>query len=734
MKPKSKTRPFLIAAIVLIVILGGIGIYIAYTIYRTEQVTPEESEAATCCSCKWVDPSQKNDPYSYNIAHARGVIENDGKCHFVSGIPESAPGDVEKANPSTCVDVKAKSRDDLCDAYERDKDKLCCMYEDDEGNCVKHPCCGSSNKKLCYGCFDKWSAVTATIPCEPGCIASSSNPPFNPSDLTGEVTFTGEFELKYALPGNSKYTQAELHFVYPSGMTAPDPITVEVQESMVTNSYNENGNSNKPIKIYTIPFETTWDQVVDPTQRGTYRVRLRALDEAGEWTSYVELCTFEYVINEIIESDDYCTNLDIAPTNGTGEVTSTLEVDADLREGADIVLHWMLDLNCDGEIDESIEGEEAESFTVTGTADTIDTSISRTFRYPEGEDGNVTCSASVRVEADGVFLSEISEGACSGNVTLSQASPDCGNGTCEEGETCDPEGNVSCVGEIPEGQTCRDDCTYCGDGTLDSQEECDPGITDPEDPGYNADCSEDCEFGEGPEQPTGETEFTVVKDGPDCVELVSPNNVASFTLTVTNNSDTSEQIRAVSDALPLGFTYNNGSSSINGAANPNDDGVVLETVDNSQLITWNNLGEGWTIAGNGGTLVITFSATAGPNTIIGTQTNRVTVTPSDGDPIPAEYEFMAAQVCEQPETGIFSRNVVIILAGSGLLVLAATAYYTGIGTKQTSEVLVKLSGLRDDLMLGITQPQKLAEKKMERSALKKISRRINGKKKGKKKH
>jgi len=53
------------------------------------------------------------------------------------------------------------------------------------------------------------------------------------------------------------------------------------------------------------------------------------------------------------------------------------------------------------------------------------------------------------------------------------ATPVCGNGVVEGGETCDPPG----VPMPPNNNPCRDDCTYCGDGVVQSGdgESCDDG-------------------------------------------------------------------------------------------------------------------------------------------------------------------------------------------------------------------------------------------------------------------
>lgn len=52
----------------------------------------------------------------------------------------------------------------------------------------------------------------------------------------------------------------------------------------------------------------------------------------------------------------------------------------------------------------------------------------------------------------------------------------CGDGNCDDGETCEPNGNKTCTSlSIPSGNSCRDDCTFCGDGVLQGGETCEYG-------------------------------------------------------------------------------------------------------------------------------------------------------------------------------------------------------------------------------------------------------------------
>jgi cysteine-rich repeat protein len=86
----------------------------------------------------------------------------------------------------------------------------------------------------------------------------------------------------------------------------------------------------------------------------------------------------------------------------------------------------------------------------------------------------------------------------------------CGDGELNTpGETCDPPG-----GQQPNGQTCREDCTYCGDATVDAGEQCDDGNTDNAD-----DCRNDCTLprcGDGIQDPNELCDDGNTADGDGC--------------------------------------------------------------------------------------------------------------------------------------------------------------------------------------------------------------------------
>jgi hypothetical protein len=428
-------------------------------------------------------------------------------------------------------------------------------------------------------------------------------------------------------------------------------------------------------------------------------------------------------------------------------------VDASMAQDVVPIYKWRLDLNCDGTIDEDTQGENAEVFTTSGKGLEAQ-QITRTFDFspaPQTQE-SATCEASVQIFKDEESMTnnnpipQRAENSCSGIIQLQQASPECGNGTCDGDETCDTNGNISCLSgtegnPLPAGNTCRQDCTFCGDGILNSNEECDPQASSGQ-PGYDENCQNDCTIGQTdpPVTPPADDD-TPDDDTPDpattldiqtstqqeCVELVSPNNLLDINVTITNASSSPQSVRAISDTLPRGFSYQTSSSLINNNQIA-DTNVIVESSGESQLVTWNNSGSGWLIPASG-TLTLNFQATAGPNTQMGDKTNDVTISPADGNPISAQSQLITAQNCSQPDTGIFDNNVIAILLGSALLVIAGAAYYTGFGAEKLAMlshgVESKYKKAQKNLTLMLTQPQKYMEKKIENSALKDINQHIN---------
>ncbi len=708
-KRTSKSRNAIIIVVILIAVLVGVAGFIAYTIYKARQETIDEptETLSSCCSCNYQLESE--DGSFIAVYNTEGILENNSCTPFES--------------------ITAGTELNSCANFSND-------YGEWEGDMRDLGSCISNN----------------TI----GAVAS----PPAPSDQDPNVSLVSGFVSFESDTSNTGYDAIKIEFKYPDDAEAPEPITA---------TFDDNGNLEEEIEGFTLEqeqitlpgdqaatlfiaqYDTTWDMVMDLETPGTYRVLFSAQYKGEDnWTEVVPESTLEFTLEEERERQSFCNDLDISSQGNISPLNVTLNVDASIAsDNAEPVYQWKLDLNCDGQIDTEAQGENAEQFITTGSG-LDEQQITRTFSIPETEQSG-TCQASVDVYLSQEDLESEnpipvrSEGACEGQIELAQASPDCGNGTCDPQETCDTNGNVDCLegtkgSPLPSGQTCREDCTYCGDGVLNANETCDPNIPEGQ-PGYNENCQDDCTAQEPepeePEEPTeqgGITASTSIDQ--ECVELVSPNNALDITIQAVNSSEGPKTVRAISDTLPRGISYVAGSTEI--SATPADD-PIIESSGESQLLTWDNAGNGW-IVPPGGTVTIKFQAVAGGNTEMGEKTNDITITLADQNPVPASGSFIVAQNCSQPDTGIFDNNVVIILFGTALLIIAGAAYYTGFGSQQTALFMDfagknlntatnKIKNVKDDIILFISQPQKYMEKRIEKSALKDINKHTNGKNK-----
>jgi len=150
-----------------------------------------------------------------------------------------------------------------------------------------------------------------------------------------------------------------------------------------------------------------------------------------------------------------------------------------------------------------------------------------------------------------------------------------------------------------------------------------------------------------------ESNFNVEKtSNVSCVERVAPNNIAQFTLTASNQANTTQNVTSVKDKLPLGFTYVQSSSKINGVSVTDADYVTVEKVGDTQEIVWEKAG-GWSINSNQD-LTIVFQSQADENALTGKNQNEVVITPveipADPTTLRAEYVIEVAQDCPEYET------------------------------------------------------------------------------------
>ncbi len=530
---------------------------------------------------------------------------------------------------------------------------------------------------------DTLKSTTTSGTLGPGVIAMSSDPIQPPAILSEDnqtVTFTVDFSL-YTLDEPLEYTQAEMQVTYPDVDDSPEPLLASLTEDNTTiYTYIENGQT---VTGYRVTFLSTWNEVLNYGESGLYKVSFRAMDSNEVWTDE-STGTLQFVMGDAATAGYYCNNVDIVQTRTTEYANVTITALANLPEGHEATYTWSLDVDCSENVDDDEE--------FTSTTD----SITKEFTYPSGSTGEVECPASVTIELDdGTDIEDRSEESCSGVVTLTPLSEMCGDGVFDEDEECDPG--------IEEGEddyiaNCQDDCTVLDTGEADEgdEEEEDGDLT---------------------------TDISITQTCPSCVSIAEASPTADITVTVTNSGDASQTVRAVSNTLPQGFSYSEGSSSVNQIENATDEGITVETSGESQLITWDNDGNGWAVTGGGGTLTIAFTSDVDNDVDEGTYTNTVTVTPANADPIQSESGIVLAQSCEQPETALFDRSIQPILIGTSFLLLASLAYYTGFGTRR----FAKLIDVVSEMSLTITQPQKFREKKIERKALKEIKKSTKSK-------
>jgi len=228
--------------------------------------------------------------------------------------------------------------------------------------------------------------------------------------------------------------------------------------------------------------------------------------------------------------------------------------------------------------------------------------------------------------------------------------------------------------------------------------------------------------------------FSVLKDGPYCVERVSPNNVANFTITITNADTDAEMLRNIRDKLPLGFSYVANSSAINGVAFPDSSGVTVDVTGDTHFVIW-SIGTGWTLSPDE-TMTIQFMAIAGNNAITGNNDNEVVIEPNSApyDPtgIRAVHTFTVEQTCSAPRTGLFDSTYGIVSLGILTLIMGVLFYYTSTGHKISQNVAysktVKNAGkiadntsknikdIIEDVKLKLIYPRDYFEKKIIRNA------------------
>lgn len=229
---------------------------------------------------------------------------------------------------------------------------------------------------------------------------------------------------------------------------------------------------------------------------------------------------------------------------------------------------------------------------------------------------------------------------------------------------------------------------------------------------------------------TTRSSFSVTKTGtPECVERVSPDNIAQFTITITNTGETSENIESIKDKLPLGFEYDEGTTKINNVSVEDEEYVTTTTVGDTIEVVWEKA-SGWTISSNQ-TLTVTFDAIAASSALTGENLNEVIITPekvpTNPDTLSAEAIITVQQDCDDEDeviptldpsdtnTGLFDTTVGRIFTGLLTIALGWYIYTNPIGSK-ISKTLLNSGAYQNAEMTTwkIFSPRKYFEEKIIR--------------------
>jgi len=235
-----------------------------------------------------------------------------------------------------------------------------------------------------------------------------------------------------------------------------------------------------------------------------------------------------------------------------------------------------------------------------------------------------------------------------------------------------------------------------------------------------------------------ESDFQVTNNANlSCVERVEPTNKVEITITIVNNSSSAQTINSIKNKLPLGFIYSENTTKINGALVKDADYLTDTTIGDTHELVWSKT-QGWTLSPTQ-SLIIVFTAQAGPNALTGNNQNEVIITPQqipvDPSQLRAESIILVAQDCSnpeasipqpsepsgnQPQTGIFDSSIIRIFIGFIILILGwfilNRPFGRVVAKKLTDSDIYKNAEMTS---LRIFEPKKYFEKK----TIKKISKR-----------
>ncbi|MDX9738814.1 MAG: hypothetical protein RBT33_00410 [Candidatus Dojkabacteria bacterium] len=211
---------------------------------------------------------------------------------------------------------------------------------------------------------------------------------------------------------------------------------------------------------------------------------------------------------------------------------------------------------------------------------------------------------------------------------------------------------------------------------------------------------------------------------PSCIERVESNNVATFTISIKNNSDITQEITSIKDKLPLGFTYVVESTVVNGTAATDGSLTTVSNIGSTQEIVWQQSSP-WSVVASG-QLTIVFRAKADSNALTGENLNEVIVNPvqipSDPSTLRSQASIVVAQDCDNPtvpvttpSTGILD-NLFVRLAIGIVLFATAWAVYTRPEGVKLSQIILNSDIYKDAEMTKYkyTNPKKYFEEKIVR--------------------
>ena len=185
-----------------------------------------------------------------------------------------------------------------------------------------------------------------------------------------------------------------------------------------------------------------------------------------------------------------------------------------------------------------------------------------------------------------------------------------------------------------------------------------------------------------PEEPEEEIEpeiiIEVAMEGPSCVRKAGDEESESRTnyrIIVTNNSEEEEEITNITNKLPLGFRYVEGTTTINNTL-VSDDLLDITAIGESQELIWS---DNWVVDSES-SLILEYGVNVTHNAIDGENQNEVVVTPvrapEDMSSLRAEIITLVDDECEHeeelPETG--NLTYISFLVGTAALIFGILVY------------------------------------------------------------